>query len=49
MLNTLLSGDVTDPQFPEHLIKETINAFGQLDILVNNAGMSDSSGKSKSS
>jgi len=31
-------GDVTDPQYPEHLMKETIKAFGQLDILVNNAG-----------
>jgi len=31
-------GDVTDPLFPDHIIKETIKAFGELHILVNNAG-----------
>ena len=31
-------GDVTDPKFPDHVIKATIDAFGRLDILVNNAG-----------
>jgi len=31
-------GDVTDPAFPEHLMKQTIDAFGRLDIIVNNAG-----------
>ncbi|ELR16006.1 shortchain dehydrogenase/reductase SDR, putative [Acanthamoeba castellanii str. Neff] len=33
-----VAGDVTDPKFPEHIIKATIDAFGRLDILVNNAG-----------
>ncbi len=32
------SGDVTAPEFPAAIIRETITAFGQLDILVNNAG-----------
>lgn len=31
-------GDVTDPAYPEKLIKETINAFGKINIIVNNAG-----------
>jgi len=31
-------GDVTDPTFPDHLVKETIKSFGAIDILVNNAG-----------
>jgi 3-oxoacyl-[acyl-carrier protein] reductase len=31
-------GDITDPSFPEKLVKETISAFGKLNILVNNAG-----------
>jgi len=31
-------GDVTDPAFPEHIIKRTIDTYGRLDILVNNAG-----------
>lgn len=31
-------GSVTDPAFPEKLMKTTIDAFGKLDILVNNAG-----------
>ena len=31
-------GDVTDRQFPEQLIKATLEKFGGLDILVNNAG-----------
>jgi hypothetical protein len=33
-----VSGDVTDPKFPEHIVKATIDAYGRLDILVNNAG-----------
>jgi 3-oxoacyl-[acyl-carrier protein] reductase len=32
------AGDVTDPQFPDKLIKATLEKFGGLDIIVNNAG-----------
>jgi len=31
-------GDVTDPKFPDRLIKATLEKFGSLDIIVNNAG-----------
>lgn len=31
-------GDVTDPAFPDALIKATLDKFGGLDIIVNNAG-----------
>jgi 3-oxoacyl-[acyl-carrier protein] reductase len=31
-------GDVTDPAFPEKLVKTALEKFGGLDILVNNAG-----------
>lgn len=33
-----LAGDVTDPQFPDKLVKTTLEKFGGLDIIVNNAG-----------
>lgn len=33
-----LAGDVTDPAFPEKLVKTALEKFGNLDILVNNAG-----------
>jgi 3-oxoacyl-[acyl-carrier protein] reductase len=33
-----LAGDVTDPQFPDKLIKVALEKFGGLDIIVNNAG-----------
>ncbi|KAG0036955.1 Methionine aminopeptidase 1 [Podila clonocystis] len=33
-----VSGDVTDPAFPDRLIGETIKAFGKINIIVNNAG-----------
>lgn len=33
-----VAGDVTDPAFPEHILKTTADAFGGLHILVNNAG-----------
>eukprot|EP01116_Phalansterium_solitarium_P008813 TRINITY_DN22778_c0_g1_i1.p1 TRINITY_DN22778_c0_g1~~TRINITY_DN22778_c0_g1_i1.p1 ORF type:complete len:311 (+),score=129.83 TRINITY_DN22778_c0_g1_i1:79-1011(+) len=33
-----VAGDVTDPAFPERIVKETVGAFGGLNILVNNAG-----------
>jgi 3-oxoacyl-[acyl-carrier protein] reductase len=32
------AGDVTDPQFPDRLIKATLEKFSGLDIIVNNAG-----------
>ncbi|MBV9228101.1 MAG: SDR family NAD(P)-dependent oxidoreductase, partial [Chloroflexi bacterium] len=31
-------GDVTDPAFPAHLVKLTLDTFGAIDIIVNNAG-----------
>jgi NAD(P)-dependent dehydrogenase (short-subunit alcohol dehydrogenase family) len=37
----LISGDVTDVDFCEHAIAETIEAFGKLDILVNNAAFQE--------
>ena len=33
-----LAGDVSLPDVPEHLIQQTVEAFGGLDILVTNAG-----------
>ncbi|HEV2990373.1 MAG TPA: SDR family oxidoreductase [Candidatus Angelobacter sp.] len=33
-----VAGDVTDPAFPEKLVKTALEKFGNLDILVNNAG-----------
>ena len=35
----LISGDVKDPKFCEHIVCETLNCFGKIDILVNNAGV----------
>jgi meso-butanediol dehydrogenase/(S,S)-butanediol dehydrogenase/diacetyl reductase len=34
-----VAGDIADPAVPDHLIAETLAAFGGLDILVNNAGI----------
>lgn len=31
-------GDVTSPEFPQHIVMKTIEHFGKIDILVNNAG-----------
>eukprot|EP01121_Diplochlamys_sp_Union-15-3_P008837 TRINITY_DN2370_c0_g1_i5.p1 TRINITY_DN2370_c0_g1~~TRINITY_DN2370_c0_g1_i5.p1 ORF type:complete len:309 (+),score=76.73 TRINITY_DN2370_c0_g1_i5:38-964(+) len=31
-------GDITDPKFPEHLVKTTIDKWQKLNIIVNNAG-----------
>lgn len=31
-------GDVTDPDFPDHLLRTTVDTFGKLNVLVNNAG-----------
>ncbi|MEM7536793.1 MAG: SDR family NAD(P)-dependent oxidoreductase [Chloroflexota bacterium] len=33
-----VAGDVTHPDFPDHLMKSTVDAFGKINILVNNAG-----------
>jgi 3-oxoacyl-[acyl-carrier protein] reductase len=33
-----VAGDVTDPAFPDKLMKAAIDAFGKLNIIVNNAG-----------
>lgn len=33
-----VAGDITAPEFPAHLVEETISKFGALHILVNNAG-----------
>lgn len=33
-----VTGDVTDPAFPDKLMSATIEAFGKLNVLVNNAG-----------
>jgi 3-oxoacyl-[acyl-carrier protein] reductase len=35
---TAFAGDVTDPQFPDKLVKTALDKFGGLDIIVNNAG-----------
>ena len=32
-----LEGDLTDPDFCDHIVERTLQEFGQLDILVNNA------------
>src|SRR6266567_7681728 len=34
----VVAGDVTDPAFPVHLIKSTLDAYAGIDIIVNNAG-----------
>jgi 3-oxoacyl-[acyl-carrier protein] reductase len=34
----VVAGDVTDPAFPAHLIKSTLDAYAGIDIIVNNAG-----------
>ncbi|KAI9020985.1 hypothetical protein CLU79DRAFT_754593 [Phycomyces nitens] len=33
-----ISGDITDPAFPENLIEGTVKAFGKINHIVNNAG-----------
>lgn len=34
----VVTGDVTDPVFPEEIMSKTIAAYGKLNVLVNNAG-----------
>ena len=34
----VVSGDVTDAEFPDRLIKATLDNFGGIDVIVNNAG-----------
>src|SRR6185503_15686742 len=34
----VLAGDVTDPAFPERLVKAALDNFQGLDVIVNNAG-----------
>ncbi len=34
----MLTGDITQPDFPEKLVHSTISEFGSIDIIVNNAG-----------
>jgi NAD(P)-dependent dehydrogenase (short-subunit alcohol dehydrogenase family) len=31
-------GDIAEPEFPAHLLSETLARFGRIDVLVNNAG-----------
>jgi 2-deoxy-D-gluconate 3-dehydrogenase len=33
-----LEGDLTDPQVPDRLVRETVEGLGALDVVVNNAG-----------
>jgi 3-oxoacyl-[acyl-carrier protein] reductase len=32
------AGNVTDDEFPDHLIATSLDSFGTIDIIVNNAG-----------
>src|SRR5690242_1323831 len=34
----VVGGSITDPKFPDKLVKSTVDRFGRLDIIVNNAG-----------
>jgi len=36
----VFAGDLTQPRFPDQLIRATLDAFGSVDIIVNNAGYS---------
>ena len=33
-----VAGDVTDPNYPQHIVQKAVEAFGKLTILVLNAG-----------
>lgn len=35
---TALPGSVTDPEFPDFLMKHTVDTYGKINVLVNNAG-----------
>jgi len=34
----VVAGSITDPKFPDRLVKEAVDRFGALDVIVNNAG-----------
>lgn len=34
----VVTGSVSDPKFPDHLVRTTVDTLGSLDVLVNNAG-----------
>jgi 3-oxoacyl-[acyl-carrier protein] reductase len=34
----VVAGSITDPKFPDRLVKATVDTYGALDIIVNNAG-----------
>jgi 3-oxoacyl-[acyl-carrier protein] reductase len=34
----VVAGSITDPKFPDRLVKAAIDRFGRLDVIVNNAG-----------
>src|SRR5271157_4220650 len=36
----VFAGDLTQPRFPDQLVRATLDAFGSIDIIVNNAGYS---------
>lgn len=38
----IMTGDLTQPDFPAACIQAALNAFGKLDVLVNNAGLAQS-------
>ena len=33
-----ISGDLSQPETPKHLVAQTLERFGRIDILINNAG-----------
>src|SRR5689334_10759963 len=33
-----IAGSITDPKFPDQLVKAAVDRFGALDVIVNNAG-----------
>jgi len=33
-----ITGDLSDPETPKHLVAQTLERFGRIDILINNAG-----------
>ncbi|MEO0967709.1 MAG: SDR family oxidoreductase [Cyanobacteria bacterium J06639_18] len=35
----VVPGEITDPELPQQLIDEAVNAFGEFNVLINNAGV----------